>query len=408
MTDEQQFCLRWNNFQTNITSQFEALRNEELFVDVTLACEGQRLKAHKVVLSACSPYFKELFTSNPCKHPILFMRDVEFCHLRALVEFMYAGEVNVAQAQLTAFLRTAESLHIRGLTETPRPRKEERLSPALDADVFRPDGRKVEEEGVLDASPPLSPPPSKRPCRSATPPPLQLPCRGESPDIIEPKLELPDYGSDGECRVDGSMSASMFGLDNSIDGNTSLSSLHGSMDTYPGTSSQNFMADFSQDSSQGGWRRDSNLDPLAAGFAQAAQGGLVRLWEGVDVCAEQLLAINWCDYKKLTRGLASLLFSPMELATKSVTGQRWARAGAQSQRPTKPALDGRKVQAIIAHVTSRFPSITASMIKQILAYKCKDSALSLRYRGPAGLERQRGGVGMAGCFQPQPPRQGER
>ncbi|XP_063225305.1 uncharacterized protein LOC134532625 isoform X4 [Bacillus rossius redtenbacheri] len=251
MTDEQQFCLRWNNFQTNITSQFEALRNEELFVDVTLACEGQRLKAHKVVLSACSPYFKELFTSNPCKHPILFMRDVEFCHLRALVEFMYAGEVNVAQAQLTAFLRTAESLHIRGLTETPRPRKEERLSPALDADVFRPDGRKVEEEGVLDASPPLSPPPSKRPCRSATPPPLQLPCRGESPDIIEPKLELPDYGSDGECRVDGSMSASMFGLDNSIDGNTSLSSLHGSMDTYPGTSSQNFMADFSQDSSQG-------------------------------------------------------------------------------------------------------------------------------------------------------------
>ncbi|XP_063225303.1 zinc finger protein 131-like isoform X2 [Bacillus rossius redtenbacheri] len=260
MTDEQQFCLRWNNFQTNITSQFEALRNEELFVDVTLACEGQRLKAHKVVLSACSPYFKELFTSNPCKHPILFMRDVEFCHLRALVEFMYAGEVNVAQAQLTAFLRTAESLHIRGLTETPRPRKEERLSPALDADVFRPDGRKVEEEGVLDASPPLSPPPSKRPCRSATPPPLQLPCRGESPDIIEPKLELPDYGSDGECRVDGSMSASMFGLDNSIDGNTSLSSLHGSMDTYPGTSSQNFMADFSQDSSQD-LRKLHSLDP---------------------------------------------------------------------------------------------------------------------------------------------------
>lgn len=64
MAEDQQFCLRWNNFQMNITSQFEALRDEEDFVDVTLACEGQRLKAHKVVLSACSPYFKELFKVN--------------------------------------------------------------------------------------------------------------------------------------------------------------------------------------------------------------------------------------------------------------------------------------------------------------------------------------------------------
>lgn len=60
-TDDQQFCLRWNNFQANITSQFETLRDDEDFTDVTIACEGQRLQAHKVVLSACSPFFKELF-----------------------------------------------------------------------------------------------------------------------------------------------------------------------------------------------------------------------------------------------------------------------------------------------------------------------------------------------------------
>lgn len=67
MTDsQQQFCLRWNNFQANITSQFEALRDDEDFVDVTFACDGRRLQAHKVVLSACSPYFKELFkVRNP-------------------------------------------------------------------------------------------------------------------------------------------------------------------------------------------------------------------------------------------------------------------------------------------------------------------------------------------------------
>ncbi|CAG9759674.1 unnamed protein product [Ceutorhynchus assimilis] len=118
LPSDQHFCLRWNNFQANITSQFDALRCDEEFTDVTIACDGQQLLAHKVVLSACSPYFKELFKSNPCSHPIVFMRDVEARHIIALMEFMYVGEVNVSQAHLSAFLKTAESLKIRGLTDT--------------------------------------------------------------------------------------------------------------------------------------------------------------------------------------------------------------------------------------------------------------------------------------------------
>ena len=60
MVDTQHFCLRWNNYQSSITSAFENLRDDEDFVDVTLACDGRSLKAHRVVLSACSPYFREL------------------------------------------------------------------------------------------------------------------------------------------------------------------------------------------------------------------------------------------------------------------------------------------------------------------------------------------------------------
>lgn len=59
--EEQQYCLRWNNFQANITSQFEALRDDEDFTDVSIVCEGRSIKAHRVVLSACSPLFKEMF-----------------------------------------------------------------------------------------------------------------------------------------------------------------------------------------------------------------------------------------------------------------------------------------------------------------------------------------------------------
>ncbi|XP_054087295.1 broad-complex core protein isoforms 1/2/3/4/5 isoform X3 [Zeugodacus cucurbitae] len=116
-TETQHFCLRWNNYQSSITSAFENLRDDEDFVDVTLACEGRSIKAHRVVLSACSPYFRDLLKSTPCKHPVILLQDVNFLDLHSLVEFIYHGEVNVHQKSLQSFLKTAEVLRVSGLTQ---------------------------------------------------------------------------------------------------------------------------------------------------------------------------------------------------------------------------------------------------------------------------------------------------
>ncbi|XP_046678657.1 broad-complex core protein isoforms 1/2/3/4/5-like isoform X1 [Homalodisca vitripennis] len=124
MGDLQHFCLRWNNYQSSITSAFENLRDDEDFVDVTLACDGKSLKAHRVVLSACSPYFRELLKSTPCKHPVIVLQDVIFEDLHALVEFIYHGEVNVHQKALPSFLKTAEVLRVSGLTQQSEVREE--------------------------------------------------------------------------------------------------------------------------------------------------------------------------------------------------------------------------------------------------------------------------------------------
>ncbi|KAK4324927.1 hypothetical protein Pmani_004463 [Petrolisthes manimaculis] len=86
MADDQQFCLRWNEFQSNMVSSFKHLREEKSFTDVTLACDGQTCKAHKMVLSACSPYFKALLEENPSKHPIIILKDVPYSHLQAILE----------------------------------------------------------------------------------------------------------------------------------------------------------------------------------------------------------------------------------------------------------------------------------------------------------------------------------
>lgn len=113
----QHFCLRWNNYQSNLTSVFDQLLQSESFVDVTLACDGHSVKAHKMVLSACSPYFQSLFFENPCQHPIVIMRDIKWPELKAAVEFMYKGEINVSQEQIGPLLKVAESLKIRGLAD---------------------------------------------------------------------------------------------------------------------------------------------------------------------------------------------------------------------------------------------------------------------------------------------------
>ncbi|ENN70332.1 hypothetical protein YQE_12842, partial [Dendroctonus ponderosae] len=426
--NDQHFCLRWNNFQANITSQFDILRCNEDFTDVTIACEGQRLLAHKVVLSACSPYFKELFKTNPCSHPIVFMRDVEARHIIALMEFMYVGEVNVSQAHLSAFLKTAESLKIRGLTDT-----------SSDAD------HQPEDSGLY-----MKPQPLRafrlRKEESMTVNPFALQSDAGSPLELLPKVELPEYNSDDDNEHDDN-SMILFPSGN---GNADLT---GPIDVKPPASAFNGKDIGSDLSPQGKDNRKlHSLDPrtceecgkvysnlsnlrqhmklihyptyvscalckkqfktvllrrkklsenwLPYALHQSGSGGasfydisprlfekreperrakLVKLGDGIEIHEDQLRSIKWSDYRKLTRGLATILFSPAELATCSVTGQRWSRAG-NGERPVKPALDRAKVQAIISYVAARFPMVEVSRIKQVLAYKCKENSTAFKMK----------------------------
>ncbi|XP_069692421.1 modifier of mdg4-like isoform X11 [Periplaneta americana] len=212
----EQFSLRWNNFHSNLSAGFHALLEGEDLVDVTLAAGGQFVQAHKIVLSVCSPYFKELFKVNPCKHPIVILKDVCHKELVAILQFMYQGEVNVRQEELAAFLKTAEMLQIKGLTgddspatntsipipvpaseRTPQSRTQPQPQPVLEPLVIQseePPTRAYKRMRTSESQPPPS-------TTSVASPPCTVnedTSGVEFMEMTKPKVEPVDYESDIE------------------------------------------------------------------------------------------------------------------------------------------------------------------------------------------------------------------
>ena len=116
-TAGEKFCLRWNDFESNISVAFREIREEKDFFDYTLSCGERQIQAHKIILSACSPFFRTILKQNPHQHPLLYLKRVEFTDLQAVLNLMYHGEVNIAQTELNSFLAVAGHMQVKGLTE---------------------------------------------------------------------------------------------------------------------------------------------------------------------------------------------------------------------------------------------------------------------------------------------------
>jgi len=116
MMANEKLCLRWTDFESNISGALKELREDEGFCDVTLACDEDQIQAHKVIISACSPFFRTVLQRNPHAHPLLYLKGVKLSDLKLILDFMYNGEVNVAQEELNSFLNVAEELKVKGLS----------------------------------------------------------------------------------------------------------------------------------------------------------------------------------------------------------------------------------------------------------------------------------------------------
>ena len=69
-----------------------------------MACEGGQIVTHKIVVATFSPVLKDILELNLSKTPVIYLRGVKFEHLESLINFMYQGEVNIAQENLKSVI----------------------------------------------------------------------------------------------------------------------------------------------------------------------------------------------------------------------------------------------------------------------------------------------------------------
>jgi len=111
--------LSGNDFSKDTMYAFKELLEDEHFTNVTLVTEGNKqIKAHKVVLSTFSPFFRDILVSNPHQHPIVYLRGVRHDHLQSMVDFIYLGQTKIKFEEVTEFIKVATDLQIKGLSSS--------------------------------------------------------------------------------------------------------------------------------------------------------------------------------------------------------------------------------------------------------------------------------------------------
>merc|ERR1719300_1434702 len=126
------FCFSWNNFEQNISSAFQLLRNNNDFIDVTLVSEeGDHLSAHKAILSTSSDFFKDVLKKANHTNPLIFLSGFNFKVLTAVLDYIYNGKVNIYQEEIDIFLDSAQKLKIHGLTQ--KVQEENKISQVVES-----------------------------------------------------------------------------------------------------------------------------------------------------------------------------------------------------------------------------------------------------------------------------------
>merc|ERR1712126_51393 len=211
LTMAEKFNLKWNDFHSNVSKSFSLFRNEEYLHDVTLVSDDQsKVLAHKLVLSACSEYFRNIFKNNQHSHPLICLDGISSEDIKNITDYIYNGEVMIFQESIDRFLAVAQRLKLEGLmTRDMKVEEEEkRNSNTNDYDAIR-----MFEEVAENYEPDPSPKVEQRVPQIDTTLKSNVVVAVNSDDIKEINEKIAGYLE--EC-IDGSFQCSLCGKTSAV------------------------------------------------------------------------------------------------------------------------------------------------------------------------------------------------
>ena len=122
----EKYNLNWHTFSEHLQFMFKDLYEEEKHSDVTLVCDNQtQFKAHKIVLSACSPVFKKIIDNNRSQHPLIYLRGIQSYEMESILQFMYLGEGRFYSERMGEFIKVAKDLEVKEISKGVEMQNEE-------------------------------------------------------------------------------------------------------------------------------------------------------------------------------------------------------------------------------------------------------------------------------------------
>ena len=108
---QEKLNLTWHTYTDHLREMLHKMLSTNELTDVTLVSEDNiHFKAHKVVLSACSPVFKSIVSNNLLSHQIIFLRGIQSFEVESMLQFIYLGKALVYQDKMNEFLNAAKIL----------------------------------------------------------------------------------------------------------------------------------------------------------------------------------------------------------------------------------------------------------------------------------------------------------
>ena len=145
--------LTWHTFSEHLQLMFKDLYEETKHTDVTLVCDDQaQYKAHKIVLSACSPVFKKIIDNNPSQHPLIYLRGIQSYEMEPLLQFIYLGEGSFSYERMGEFIKITKDLEVKEISKglkIPNLEKDVIEETTMDDEEYNT-GKDFSDETVFD------------------------------------------------------------------------------------------------------------------------------------------------------------------------------------------------------------------------------------------------------------------